>query len=72
MTKKTIAGVLVALMEVSGFGADGNMYGNQAQNEGLFVVPKKAPVTVDGKIDSGSSRFPKSSRRSTPTSNRCS
>ena len=51
MKKKSIAGVLVALTGISGFGADGNMYGNQAQNEGLFVVPKKAPVTVDGKID---------------------
>ena len=51
MKKKSIAGVLVALMGVSGFGAEGNMYGNQAQNEGLDVVPVKGAVKIDGVID---------------------
>ena len=31
--------------------AEGNMYGNQAQNEGLDVVPAKGAVKVDGVID---------------------
>ena len=48
--KRMIAG-LAGLAALTGVCAEGNMYGNQAQNEGLFVVPKKAAVTVDGRID---------------------
>jgi len=48
---KKIIFCAVVMAGVAGFGAEGNMFGNQAQNEGFFVVPKKGEVKVDGKID---------------------
>ncbi|MBQ3807449.1 MAG: hypothetical protein II840_05780 [Kiritimatiellae bacterium] len=50
MTKTAYALAFAALAPCA-FAAEGNMYGNQAQNEGLDVVPAPGKVVVDGSID---------------------
>ena len=46
--KTLIPVLLLATAASSAFAAEGNMVGNQTQNEGFSIVPRKAPVVLDG------------------------
>ena len=41
----------LSLATSAALAAEGNMVGNQTQNEGLSIVPAPGPVTIDGVID---------------------
>ena len=51
MTLRNLLALSAVCAGSAAFAAEGNMYGNQSQNEGFDIVPAKGPVTVDGKID---------------------
>ena len=48
---KAIQTAALTLATSAALASEGNMVGNQTQNEGLFVVPAKGPVAIDGFID---------------------
>ena len=41
----------LSLATSAALAAEGNMVGNQTQNEGLSIVPAPGPVAIDGVID---------------------
>ena len=51
--KTTTLALSFAAIAAGACAAEGNMFGNQAQNEGLDVVPAPGKVKIDGAIDKG-------------------
>ena len=49
--KRTALSAVLSLLSPIALAAEGNMVGNQTQNEGLSVVPAPGPVAIDGVID---------------------
>ena len=49
--KRTTLALAFAALATGACAAEGNMFGNQAQNEGLDVVPAPGKVKIDGAID---------------------